>query len=470
MDVYLMTFNKRENSTERPTLSGATSGTLRDNCSVMFPSIGFSWGQENTPIAANYAYIPEFSRYYFIKNWTWDSGIWWADMAVDVLASWKTEIGNSTQYVLRAAAATNDYVEDSYYPMTREHRTGYSILSTAWTYSRPSAGYYIVGIISSATNSIGAVAYYAFTAAEFRAFMYAMLSTTSWTNIDFTSGEISEEFFKSVFNPFQYIVSALWLPFAPDLSSAVSTIPFGWWSVTASAHLILNSTWQQDHVVTIPKHPQNGRGKYLEASPYTRLSLFYQPFGLLELDPSLYVGQASLTVTVTVDVFTGIGYLFVKPGTSGADNPYDFQQTAQVGVPIQLAQIANDYVGALSSLAGGITSGLGVFSGGVSGVVNGIAGAVSGIVDAALSMVPHVSTSGANGSFIPFVMGATLFADFFLVVDEDRARRGRPVCGIYTLSQLAGYQMILNPDIKINGTDDENRMIKDYLMSGYFYE
>lgn len=476
MDVYLMQFKKRENSTLQPTISFQPfSGTLRESCSIINPSIGFDLGQNTTPIA-NYAYIPTFSRYYFIENWTWERGIWWAEMAVDVLASWRSDIGSSNNYVLRAAAASNGYVEDSYYPMTREHATAYSIIQTPWTYNRPGSGYYIVGIISNDINAIGAVAYYAFTALEFRGFMSAMLTTPNWTNVDFTSGEISEDFFKSIFNPFQYVVSAIWLPFAPDLSTQVTAIPFGWWSLSANAHLILNSTWIQDRVVSLPKHPQSaGRGAFLNGTPYTRMSLVFQPYGLIELDPNLYINATECTISVMVDVFTGIGTLTIKPGGSGADNPLDVLMTAQVGVPIQLAQVSSDYIGAVRGLAGGISGVAGGIGGAltgniIGGITNTISSAITGIVDAAASMIPHVSSSGANGSFMPFVWGATLFCDFFKVVDEDRSHRGRPVCGVYQLSQLSGFQMILDPDISINGTDEECRRIKSYLATGYYWE
>ena len=141
MDVYLMQFKKKENSTLQPTINFQPfSGTLRESCSIINPSIGFDLGQNTTPVA-NYAYIPTFSRYYFIENWTWERGIWWAEMAVDVLASWRSDIGSSSNYVLRAAAASNGYVEDSYYPMTREHATAYTIIQTPWTYNRPGSGY-----------------------------------------------------------------------------------------------------------------------------------------------------------------------------------------------------------------------------------------------------------------------------------------------------------------------------------------
>lgn len=467
MDVYLMTFNKRENSTERPTLSGATSGTLRDNCSVMFPSIGFSWGQENTPIAANYAYIPEFSRYYFIKNWTWDSGIWWADMAVDVLASWKTEIGNSTQYVLRSAAYSNGDIIDDYYPITDRHTFQYELIVNTWTGRSPAQGWYVVGIINSDTNAVGTTSYYVFTPTQMRLFMAAMLSATSWTGVDFTLGEISEAFYKSLFNPFQYVVSAMWVPEEPPHSQfPIGVIPFGWWTLTADAYILTNSYIAVNNTVTVPKHPQASiRGDYLNCAPFTRLKLMYEPFGCLELDATLFAKVNTCYISVLIDAITGVGRLSIGAGDSV---DLDFIATAQVGVPVQLAQVSQDILGAATDI-------LGAVGGAVSGVSSknyfGAASSViTGIASAAQSMVPRVSTKGMNGAYACFTQAAFLAADCYAVADNDVTHHGRPICAMYQLSQMSGYQLILNPDIKINGTSDENTLIKNYLSTGYYYE
>lgn len=468
MVINMMTFNKRENSTARPNLDNASTltGQLRDSCSIITPTIGLAGSQDRWP-TGNYAYIPEFDRYYWITNWTWDAGIWWADMRVDVLASWRTTIGNSTQYVLRAAAGYNGDIIDSYYPMTAAHSFQYNLIVDTWDARSPGQGWYVVGIVSKAVNAIGATAYYVFTPAEFRTLMSAMLSSANWTQMDFTSGEISEAFFKSIFNPFQYVVSCMWLPLAPPMSAdEVTTIPLGWWDLSCNAHMLTGSYIVKNNTVAVPKHPKaSARGAYLNCAPYTRLKLMYEPFGLVELDSTLFSKAANCYVSVLVDAVTGVGRLSVGAGESV---DLDVVSNAQVGVPIQLAQISQDLVGAASKGVGGI-------AGAVGNVVKGnigdaIMNAVTGIVDAAVSLMPHVSMAGMNGSFSGYTQAVFLAADCWDVVDDDRARRGRPLCGAYQLSGLAGYQMILDPDLRINGTDEENRQIKEYLMNGYFWE
>ena len=141
MNVYLMTYAKKENSTARPALTGLTpfTGTLRSQCSIIHPSIGFDLGQ-NTQPTANYSYIPDFGRYYFIQNWTFDRGIWWADLMVDVLATWRSDIGSSTQYVLRSADTWNGQIIDTLYPVTNHHSYSYELITNNWTGTGPGSG------------------------------------------------------------------------------------------------------------------------------------------------------------------------------------------------------------------------------------------------------------------------------------------------------------------------------------------
>ena len=474
MNVYLMIYTKKENSTARPTITGITpfSGTLRDSCSIINPFIGFDLGQNTTP-TANYAYISDFSRYYFIENWTWERGIWWAEMAVDVLATWRTEIGDSTQYILRSADTWNGQIIDTLYPLTNHHSYAYELITNNWSGTGPGSGYYVIGIISGDTAAIGATAYYVFSPSNFRLFMQSLMSSVSYTNIDFTSGEISEEFFKSLFNPFQYIVSAMWVPMAPPMGAQVVSVPVGWWSISATASLLTGSYMYSNHTVTVPHHPlATTRGAYLNGAPFSRYALYYEPFGLMELDPNMLTNATSINVNIFIDAVTGVGECKV-----GALDSIDFcaVATAQVGVPVQLAQVSQDILGAgvslvngVSSIAGGLGSALtGNIVGGISGAISG---AVSGIASAAESIVPHVSTSGANGSFGCFTQASFLLADFWGIANEDRTHRGRPLCSAAQVSTLDGYQLISDPSIAISGTDEENRRIKNYMATGFYWE
>ena len=73
-------------------------GALREASSIIAPSILI----QSNPIGYNYAYIPEFGRYYYIKNITaFRKGAYIIDLKCDVLMSFKEEILNMSGIVSR---------------------------------------------------------------------------------------------------------------------------------------------------------------------------------------------------------------------------------------------------------------------------------------------------------------------------------------------------------------------------------
>ena len=109
--VGLAAFAKPNNSTRIAAATNFTNynGVLVEPCSIMKPLIKFEGVQAWN---YNYAYISQFSRYYFIDDYYTENGFWFAQMTVDVLASFKTAIGTSTQYIERAANKQNAYALD----------------------------------------------------------------------------------------------------------------------------------------------------------------------------------------------------------------------------------------------------------------------------------------------------------------------------------------------------------------------
>ena len=94
--VNLYTLSKRDNSTKRPTGNGTQfSCIIKSGSGILHPTISLDLGKTNDPSQYNYAYIPDFDRYYFIEEWYFDRALWTASLKVDVLATYKTEIGNS---------------------------------------------------------------------------------------------------------------------------------------------------------------------------------------------------------------------------------------------------------------------------------------------------------------------------------------------------------------------------------------
>ena len=97
------------------------TGTLKDGCSVLSPSVVLTG--ENLS-GFNYAYIPQFSRYYFIKEITSvKSGLWEISMRVDVLETYKDSIKANTAILKRQEKIWDMYLNDEMFKAERTNKT-----------------------------------------------------------------------------------------------------------------------------------------------------------------------------------------------------------------------------------------------------------------------------------------------------------------------------------------------------------
>lgn len=467
--IYFYRFQKRENSTLRPYTAGTQYDcVLKEPCSVIAPEISLNLGKTQNPTNLNYAYIPDFNRYYFVRDWTYSAGLWIASLEVDALASWRGYIGESEQYVLRSSDEWDGEILDMLYPA--KGGVSYESVSAGedifvHTFE---TGYYCVGVVNKDTSGIGAVSYYIFTNAEFKTFLGKLLSSTSWTN--FTWGDISEEVFKAIFNPLQYITSCVWLPFRPTMGTILSSLDFGWWTVTGiSCHKIAtNQIWERDLSWIIPKHPKaSSRGKYLNLAPFSRYAVDFRPWGYLPIDPAYLFNTNQLFGNVYVDVTNGVGILEIGVTSTPKKNVLQLHETL-CGVPIQLAQISRDYFGTVQTA---ISSGTSIVENAVSkDVVGAISSVISGIGDTVKAAAPQLMSTGSNGSIADFRFTPSLHGQFFEQVPESLSNRGRPLCQERTINTLPGYLLIADADISIPATAEENARIKAYMEGGFFFE
>ena len=467
LSVTLYEFKKRENSTKRPD-SSATQRThnavLKTPTSLLRPEISFDFGLKGNPSFYNYAYISGLgNRYYFIRDWTVSEGhIWTAHMEVDVLASWKASIGASTQYVTRSSFSSDGSIVDGLYPAKGDVTLRAESTSIWPTVTAISGGSYVVGIVNNSADAIGAVAYYVFSEAKFRAFMAYLMGDISWTGqID----DISVDLLKVLFNPMQYITSVMWYPDNAPAGEKVTSIPFGWWNLPVSAAKLKTSGVLPSAAnITIPKHPQAAtRGKYLNAAPFSQYTFDSRVWGIIPIDTTSIINEEALSMSYTVDYTTGIADMYLKAGLS------DYAiavRRGQYGVPVQIAQIGQNYLNmALTSVNGASNVAKNLFN-----PVGAITAGANMIGDMINASMPEFATSGSNGTVANFTSAPTLYAKFLPVVSDDNDDRGRPYCKKVQLSTLPGYQVIADPDLAIAGTSEENREIKNYLAGGYFYE
>lgn len=370
--INLYQIKKRLNSTRVPTLPGTpVLGELKQDFTLTGMTVRFQFSSPDDVPAYNYAYIPTLSRYYFITDWYYTRGFWNAALAVDVLASNRDDILNSTQYVARSTSHFDSALIDTAYPATGAAQHDSKGLSPASFWGADASGNngtIVLGVICSDSDSIGAVTYYAMSMATFSSFMATMLSSINWAGI--STSEISTELQKALINPTQYIVSCTWYPFIPSSLTGltiVTSVKLGWWSFSPSGTVYqittpLQSVVSRTQEIEIPKHPRGvGRRSYLQLSPYSVYTLKFPPFGVFELDSTELFNRDFLRVNVETSLLTGDCTIKITAYAFGEEynmrNAF-FYYTARLGVPLTVGQIAGDVNNWKNALVAGTVSGV----------------------------------------------------------------------------------------------------------------
>lgn len=109
--------NRQVNKSEMISEVANLSGTLRQkNVSVLNPTITIAYSKDI--FSCNYAYIPEFNRYYFITGFSnVVNGIVDVSMHVDVLMSFKDEFLKNNGYIDTSLNYGNFYLNDPNTPV-----------------------------------------------------------------------------------------------------------------------------------------------------------------------------------------------------------------------------------------------------------------------------------------------------------------------------------------------------------------
>ncbi len=499
--IELYTFNKRLNSTQRPVGSGTVfDGNLKFGTTVINPQIELKVSE--APVKFNYAFIRVFKdqgestvpgRFYWIDNWTYDRGIWIATMTIDALASWRDEIGELEEYVVRSAQSWDSYLLDILYPARGKIQEGFSGVTGVWDYHF-NRGCYILGVISgNGLDRVGAVNYYAMDESQLIILLNTLMKDYNWANIPeavlnsiigkFGDNDVNLTYgaenpagmFKAQFNPIQYIVSCLWFPFPLSaINHGNNTyITVGWWSLpaTCTGYILTpaNAIKWITKTMSIPRHPQatGGERLYLNLEPFSRYSFFGGVFGNIPLDSTKIANSANLTMDITVDLISGIGTLYLTESSESLQGAF-FTSSTMIGVPIQLAQMAKDYLNTIGSAVGNTAS---VMSSILRGDVAGsIIGATAGVVTGLASQAPQLMTTGTNGSASGYLLQPCIHSWHNLVVDEDIEHRGRPLCKRKKISDLGGYMVIADADVPLPCTSEELAVIKSHMERGFYWQ
>lgn len=482
MTITLYQFTKRQNSTKQPTNTDphidVSNVYLKEPCDEFKPVFQIS------STYASYNYLKWDSRYYWISSRTYmTNDIIEIHCTKDLLATFKTDIGNSSQYILRSSYSSNGNIVDNLYPVTMD-RTGASYegtvkLADMWD---ATSGFYVVGIICSAQSghsinnrlARGNVVYLILTKSQLYTFINQFNQLTG---------------FLSSVRPADFLVSFTYIPFgmtsiAVDSAGSPAYIHIGesvgGWDLTVADCIPLSAIDQANGVytysptpkyVSLPDHPDaSTRGDYLEYPPYTYLTAFLGPFGtvnLTQLDTS-FGGYGSIYYNFTIDLCTGQAIFRFYDSTPATDlSGATVSRIGRLGVPIQI--VTSTY-GNISSTVSAIGSAIGVIGGIATGNAALAGSAAAGFIgSAAASITPKNDSVGSNGSFAELYRPYIL-CQFFKPTDDDNADRGRPLCTVGTISSYPGYIKTSDCDIALLASDSEIISVRSTMDAGFFYE
>lgn len=464
---YWSDFSKRKNSTKQPLDTQATEidVKLKDDCSIVNPVIETS----SIPINANYFYIDDFKRYYFLDN-TERTSQQLKNMAaeVDVLASFKSQIGSTAANIAYSSSGWNKNIIDSRAAI-KGSRT-IKTVNQATTLISDGDNCYIIGIINNtADGKHGAVSYYSMNDSQLQA-LIAKLTDPSIVS------QLQQQF---TGDWMQLIVSCHWIPIPRSVANtkygfALTTVTVGGVNFSdVTAVKIAGSPIAEifDYTLTIPKI-----GDFRDLQPYTSASLYLPGIGMTDININDFYDSTSLKVSMSIDCISGEALYKVRNDNNQLMKSVIFN----CAMPVALAHTVTGAGSALMSIGG--------MAGGIAGIAvsaatgNAIGAAVASIstlaaAGSAVAQANQRSTSvkGSNGGRAEFAI-TTIILMLVCLDTEDVdaaayiARWGRPVGEVETISSHSGYVQCDGASVSMPATAIEKDRVNSYLNSGFFYE
>ena len=462
MKVRFYNFSKRRNSTKQPPSTGYTEKEvyLKESTSIKNPSFVLN----STDFSWNYAYIPDWNRYYFVDDIisiTKDTNQY--DLTEDVLATNKSEIGSTVARIAFSSTGYDINLVDSRIGVSTK-KLNYKSTATASGISQ--TGCYVITVFNdtqSVSNGLGQS--YCMDAAN-------MQKIKEWLGDPSIFNQAANYFLG---NPLESIFQCHWVPFPlGNIGSVVGVIYIGNQMSNALSAYTFSGTgiYGRTDTVSIPWRYNDFR----DSEPYTSATLYLPGVGNIDLNMSDWLNSNNINIQYSYEYGTGdVTYLLV-------DDSGFIIQTASCNMASQcpLGQFSTNVGGMIQSV-GGIAGGIGTMVAGAltnnpAAVVGGAAATVSSGASLTLSANHRASSiKGTVGGRTSALLNQFVLTGFYMDTEDVTnanyiARKGRPVCKTQAISNHSGYVQCDDASVSLGGESWERDEINAYLNGGFFYE
>ena len=496
MDVRMAKYSKSKNSTKRPSVSEHEQWplftcNLKENTGLLYPVIrvhasDWDFDSDGSQKGYTYAYLPRWQRYYFVVDARLVEGdIWEVQLAVDPLASFRTEIGNYSGLISRCSHSPNNHLEDPQW----SHDADYDI--TRWSVVipdlAPAAGSYLLQVVSGDPSS-GSLTTYVLTPAQLQSFIQYMFSSSADYFTQGIADNTAKGLAKTFFDPFQYVVKCLWFPWPANSSVwgtlTSSTIHFAWYDSGISAQK-----------ASFGEGSGHEFGADLTLGTYTDWTdrddrwhqwMGYCPgFGTFNI-PAQYTGKR-LELRIAVDFLTGAARMFLRDSNHSNLIVMD----GKWGLDVQLSSLYQAFIQPTTTVSGLVMGSARGFGAGIIEAGRKLGQLLGSSEDTwenfgkNLKAIGRAGIEGFQNGMQPMMyqVGSNDARYIFLYdsqfrmteikypkVADPTSKIGGTLHEIRQISSIPGYIEIENPKVDIACTLTEKQMIEGYLSSGFWYE
>lgn len=452
MDVTAYTFfNKRKNSTKRPSGGHKRNVVLLDDVSLYSPVFQSEYWDYND----NYCYWA--NRYYYVTDVvTLRQNLFEVHCEIDPLATWKDDINATTAFV---TFSTSDY--DIGIPDYRLSSDPITITKSASTPVFPDLNEaYVVTYIG--TDSCPSVGISEETLKTLQGKMmsdkfveacrdwYKKLIKTGDTDGIITSNLISS----LIGNSSNTVTSCIYMPKFYGHKGQSIVLAGDYW--TGLVGVIPYHTLSETYNISIPwAFPS---GDFRNRAQFTTLAIYLPGYGFIALNADNYQGQSSIPVQATLDSFTGEITYLIDGKAKG---------TCTTGYPVQVGTSQKGNVmGAVSGVAQAVQSG---YSGNIAGAIGGGFNAVR----SAIGVDPSsVGSMGGSSAFECYKNILVLVMAHNTNVDPSSvgATIGRPLNAVRNIGSLSGYVQTADAEVTTTAPDEYKTVINDSLNGGMYLE
>ncbi len=489
-EVRFFKFSKRENSTALPDVTGGAvfQCTLKDNCSLNNPVIRLELRNNQNQFDPNawpdynYCWVKPWNKFFFVSDWTNEHPLWAAHCSVDVLATYRSQILGSTQYVAYSSVSGGAWLADTRIPLLKNATT--SIASTSLSGLFSNGGLYILSYIGKETTGL-----------------VALGDASLKTLLDAISGEGQDEFRTTAINQVNSYfggsapISAEEALYAMSqvttqndiLGKAYATAPSCLRSCIYTPLVVPGSP---DTHIWLGNFDTNVTGIGVKGTPITgsvsvsipwqhsdwrrgvceQVYLYIPLVGMVSISADSVVSESTLTIeysytltdaTIAYRVLAGSQVIGTYGGSCAINYPLGVNQQASAGQVMQSVM-----QGVTQTVSAGITGNIG-------GVVAGIATTAYNALDTALTSHPSSvggigggAGSGLNRNIICF----TVSHDTVITPGTMQNTMGIPTMKPILLSSASGYCQCVNAHISANACLEELSQITAHLNSGFYIE